>query len=123
MLLKEWFEHSSHPPIKVGYKRCHGGGPCHIETSPLICFANHWTGFYMIGTSVMKELNADSRMYLLFASIGVLKLYSRLSLSRTFKGPGDFSRKRKFEIKKILQNEQFSEDLTQYSIFQHLESI
>ena len=23
---------------------------------PVICFANQWTGFYMIGTSVMKEL-------------------------------------------------------------------
>ena len=22
-----------------------------------ICFANQWTGFYMIGTSIMKELN------------------------------------------------------------------
>ena len=31
-------------------------GPCHIETSPLICRANQWTGFYMIRTSVMKEL-------------------------------------------------------------------
>ena len=27
-----------------------------IETSPLICRANQWTGYYMIGTSVMKEL-------------------------------------------------------------------
>ena len=26
----------------------------HIETSPLIWRANQWTGFYMIGTSVMK---------------------------------------------------------------------
>ena len=33
------------------------GSPYHIETSPLICSANQWTGFYMIGTSVMKELN------------------------------------------------------------------
>ena len=32
------------------------GGPYHIETSPLIFSANHWTGFYMMGTSVMKEL-------------------------------------------------------------------
>ena len=28
----------------------------HTETSPLICRANQWTGFYMMGTSVMKEL-------------------------------------------------------------------
>ena len=30
--------------------------PYHIETSPLICSANQWIGFYMIGTFVMKEL-------------------------------------------------------------------
>ena len=39
----------------------HDGGSYHIETSPLICRANQWTGFYMIGTSAMKELNTDSR--------------------------------------------------------------
>ena len=27
-----------------------------VETSLFICSANQWTGFYMIGTSVMKEL-------------------------------------------------------------------
>ena len=32
------------------------GGPYHTETSPLICSANRWTSFYMIGTSVMKDL-------------------------------------------------------------------
>ena len=32
------------------------GGPYHIKTSPLICSASQWTGFYMIGSSVMKEL-------------------------------------------------------------------
>ena len=31
-------------------------GPYRIETSPLICKANRWTGFYMTRTSVMKEL-------------------------------------------------------------------
>ena len=30
--------------------------PYHIETSPLICRANQWTGFYMIKVFVMKEL-------------------------------------------------------------------
>ena len=30
---------------------CH----CFIEISPLICYANQWTGFYIIGTSVMKK--------------------------------------------------------------------
>ena len=41
----------------------HDGGRYHIETSPLICGANHWTGFYMITVSVMKELNLDSWTY------------------------------------------------------------
>ena len=30
----------------------------HIKTSPLICAANQWTGFYMITVFVMKELNS-----------------------------------------------------------------
>ena len=34
----------------------HDGGRCHIETSPLICSANEWIGFYKITASVMKEL-------------------------------------------------------------------
>ena len=29
-----------------------------METSPLICLANQWSGFYMITTSVMKELRS-----------------------------------------------------------------
>ena len=28
-----------------------------METSPLICRANQWTGFYMITAPVMKELS------------------------------------------------------------------
>ena len=32
------------------------GGRYHIETSPLICSVNQWTGFYMITASVMKGL-------------------------------------------------------------------
>ena len=39
------------------YKLFHARGPYHIETSPLTCSANHWTGVYMVGTPVMKELN------------------------------------------------------------------
>ena len=31
-----------------------------IETSPVICSANQWTGFYMIVNSVMKELKNDN---------------------------------------------------------------
>ena len=33
----------------------HHGGLYHIETNILICFASQWTGFYIKGTSVMKE--------------------------------------------------------------------
>ena len=36
----------------------HDGGPYHIETSPLICRANHWTGFYMRRTSYHEKLKA-----------------------------------------------------------------
>ena len=32
------------------------GGPYHVETSQLICRANQRPGFYMMGTSVTKEL-------------------------------------------------------------------
>ena len=39
----------------------HDGGRYHIETSPLTCRANQWTGFYMISASVMKELNIKIR--------------------------------------------------------------
>ena len=34
------------------------GGPYHIETNPLICSANQWTDFSMIGTSAVKELTS-----------------------------------------------------------------
>ena len=34
----------------------HDGGPCNIETSLLICNAKQWAGFYIIGTTAMKEL-------------------------------------------------------------------
>ena len=39
--------------IQEGLK-LHDGGRYHIETSPFICSANQWTGFYMITASVMK---------------------------------------------------------------------
>ena len=38
-------------------KHFQDGGRYHIETSPLICRANQWTGFYMITASVLKELS------------------------------------------------------------------
>ena len=34
----------------------HSRGLYHMETIPLTCSAHHCTGFYMIGTSIMKEL-------------------------------------------------------------------
>ena len=34
----------------------HDGDLYHMDTSPLTCFANHWSGFFMIGSSAMKEL-------------------------------------------------------------------
>ena len=40
-------------------KLFYDGGTYHKETSPLICSANKWTGFYMIGISIMKELKSE----------------------------------------------------------------
>ena len=37
----------------------HDGGAHHKDTSPLICSANQWSGFYMTGTYVLKELTAS----------------------------------------------------------------
>ena len=34
-----------------------------METSPLICGANQWTGFYMIMASNMKELNGHALLH------------------------------------------------------------
>ena len=34
----------------------HDRGTYHLETSPLICRANQLTGFYIMGTSAIKEL-------------------------------------------------------------------
>ena len=44
--------------LPTRFQLFHDGSPYHIETSPLICCANQWTGFCMIGTSVMKELSS-----------------------------------------------------------------
>ena len=44
----------------VVHQHFHDGGPYHIQTSPLVCRANQWTGFNMIWTSVMKELKTMS---------------------------------------------------------------
>ena len=44
---------------KIQPELFHEGGRYHIETSPLVCRANQWAGFYMIMASVMKELKKD----------------------------------------------------------------
>ena len=36
-------------------------GPYHIGASPLICSANWWFGFYIIATSIIKELKNTFR--------------------------------------------------------------
>ena len=41
----------------------HNGGSCRTETSPLICSVNQWTGFCMIGTSIMKYSRRTSSTY------------------------------------------------------------
>ena len=51
----EHFSYSVNISHKV--KLFHDEGLYHIKTSPLICSPNHWTGFYMTGASVMKQLN------------------------------------------------------------------
>lgn len=45
----------------------------HIETSALICIGNQWSGFYMIGTPAMKELNTDVSKKLIFSIHSSLK--------------------------------------------------
>ena len=40
----------------AGLQLFYDGGRYHMETSPLICRANQWTGFYIITASVLKEL-------------------------------------------------------------------
>ena len=42
----------------------HDGGRYHIETSPLICSANQWTGFYMRMASVLKGLSFFLKYFL-----------------------------------------------------------
>ena len=60
--------------IVNSFKYFHDGGPYHIETSPLIYKANQWTGFYIIGTSVMKELNSN-HLYVVSNTLSTDKRY------------------------------------------------
>ena len=56
-------KHSSGAVKDKSLQLFHEGGPYHIETSPLNCFANQWTGFYMMGTSAMKVKAAISSFF------------------------------------------------------------
>ena len=50
-------------PIKIiSFQPFHDRGRYHIETSPLICSANQWIGFYMITASVLKGLMKPKRL-------------------------------------------------------------
>ena len=51
---------------KINNKLFHDEGLHYIETSPLNCSENQWTGFYMIEISVMKELKAFSFLTMCF---------------------------------------------------------
>ena len=46
-----------------------------MDTSPLICKANQWTGFYILGTSIMKELDYDSYPLSIFDVCGIAQRY------------------------------------------------
>ena len=56
-----------HPFCSNSFALTHTGGPNHIETSPLICRTNHWTGFYMIATSVIRV-----KMFFMASNIFIL---------------------------------------------------
>ena len=62
-------------------KLFHEGGPCHIETGPMICRANQWTDFYMIGTSVMKELISSNKSQ----TVGVLTKKCSVSMQQIYR--------------------------------------
>ena len=45
------------PTLQYSDKLFHDRSPYDMETSSLICSTNRWTGFYMIETSIMRELS------------------------------------------------------------------
>ena len=52
--------------IKNVFQLFHDGRPYYLGISRLICKVNQWTGFYMIGTCVMKQLThfrPEARFY------------------------------------------------------------
>ena len=52
----------------------------HIETSPLICIAKQWTGFYMIGSSVtpIVQIQLGLRWIKTEASLSIRKTSIKL---------------------------------------------
>ena len=51
-------------------------GLYYIVTSPLIYTANQWAGFYMIGSSVMKDCERKGNDYLLEMRLVLISNYS-----------------------------------------------
>ena len=60
----------------------HDGDAYHIETSLLICKANQWNSFCMIGTSAIKELNTYISIFKL-----LLKLFNLIHPTVLFPYP------------------------------------
>ena len=62
----------------------YGGGPYHIEPSPLIFSAKQSTDFHMIGTSAMKELiDSINEMCNIPACLSTLNLREKLELKHS----------------------------------------
>ena len=60
-MINPWWKMSAQN-ITVSLTFLHDGNPYHIETSPLSCFANQWTGFGITRTSVVKELKPSRQI-------------------------------------------------------------
>ena len=60
----------------------HDGVLCHKETSPLICFINEWTSFYIRGTSTMNDLTKKVKFcYQVFCTADKLNTFKLLKKS------------------------------------------
>ena len=65
----------------------HDGGPYHVVTSPVISSENQSTGFYIVGTSVNKRVNAIINLRLtLWTCFFVKYIHKILCLSQTISG-------------------------------------
>ena len=83
---REYPSFQNFPGAAPVYQLFNDGGLYHIEISPMICSANHWTSFYVIRTSVMKEL----RIKLFVKTDNVKKpltISAKALHHRYFKGP------------------------------------